>query len=465
MLTVASIFLVAGAVAYATMAAAPAASPPTSSSPIDGNDFGFIDESGQQTSRLSVSWRIDPDETGFVKSSKKIFDLTAGDQASLSMSSSNTLKQSSTSSKQFAEKSAQRYGLSGTYGAFNAAVQMSSEALTSERHQQYRETRSTLAKTRRLTLSVPHPSSRLNPDVKEFFLSEPVEKIHGQYGDFFATEMTLGGVMEVSVTATMFEGETEDQARTSLEAGYSAISVSAEASFSASTASRKQIGEKTYHYQAKTHGGHSPIWLGVTSSNQGSIQAKWAESLTESNEYPIDFKFRPLWELLEGPGMDRAKADELKTHMLDRWQSVRLIEYSAAALPDPDGFIIGLKFTATEKSSAPEGYLREDVNKGFGGKYTYVGQVSGKKSQACAGFEFVRTRHAIGYLPAHSTGDMAKGAGGDYRYLKPVFHGRRKVKEVWWTENANEGGGDKGCTGDVNAGREGRYLYFCWRTE
>jgi len=126
---------------------------------------------------------------------------------------------------------------------------------------------------------------------------------------------------------------------------------------------------------------------------------------------------------------------------------------------EKNDYIIGVESTETDESIVPDGYLGDDTNKGQKGKYVYVKPVYGPRSQACEGFEFVSCESQVTSLPNHSTGDLAKGAGGNYRYIKPVFggYGGYKVKKVWWSESKATY-----CTEDINKGRGGRYLYFCW---
>lgn len=121
--------------------------------------------------------------------------------------------------------------------------------------------------------------------------------------------------------------------------------------------------------------------------------------------------------------------------------------------------IIGLTWDSKSDGAAPPGYLSENTNKGYGGRKNYVKPVYGPESHACTGFKFVRNEKDIyNSLPAHSTGDLAKGAGGDYRYIIPVFNAGPRVKSVYWTEVEIP----SRCTGDVNKGRGGRDLFLCW---
>jgi len=112
--------------------------------------------------------------------------------------------------------------------------------------------------------------------------------------------------------------------------------------------------------------------------------------------------------------------------------------------------------------SPPAGYLPEDTNKGFGfhTKYVYVKARLQHSAWGCSGFEF---RRHWGYKQyTRGTGDLADGALGYYRYIVPVGNvtPASAVKRVWWQEGKGNNKGN--CTGDINKGRRGRYLFFCW---
>jgi len=98
--------------------------------------------------------------------------------------------------------------------------------------------------------------------------------------------------------------------------------------------------------------------------------------------------------------------------------------------------------------------LPEDINKGFEGKYVYIKPIyTTTESQGVTSFSLIIDKNSkSGY------DDLAKGTGGDYRYLIPERGSGRKIKNVFLSENVQ---GD-GHTGDINKNRGGRYLYLCW---
>ena len=64
--------------------------------------------------------------------------------------------------------------------------------------------------------------------------------------------------------------------------------------------------------------------------------------------------------------------------------------------------------------------------------------------------------------------DLAKGAGGDYRYLHSRHDGEQKITKVNLLR-LDEALGDlpagyDGRSGDINQGRGGTYLYLIWKS-
>ncbi|KAI1785754.1 hypothetical protein LXA43DRAFT_1099898 [Ganoderma leucocontextum] len=125
-----------------------------------------------------------------------------------------------------------------------------------------------------------------------------------------------------------------------------------------------------------------------------------------------------------------------------------------------------------EPSGAPAERVRElngqndDINYQFGGKYVWLVPVyTSDRGAAVAGFEI-----AIQKDGDQSLNDLAKGAGGDYRYLLPVKDATQaaKVTEVALlrldNEMADRPAGWSGNTIDINKGRGKTYLYLLWKS-
>lgn len=68
--------------------------------------------------------------------------------------------------------------------------------------------------------------------------------------------------------------------------------------------------------------------------------------------------------------------------------------------------------------------------------------------------------------------DLAKGAGGQYRFLKMLRepHSNMRIKRVGLLRSSEYIYGDRRahgwdeCTGDLNKDRKGDWLHLCWNT-
>jgi len=131
-------------------------------------------------------------------------------------------------------------------------------------------------------------------------------------------------------------------------------------------------------------------------------------------------------------------------------------------------------------ANAPEGRVREiagksdDINAGFKGKYVWLSPVYTTNSEkAATSFDvIIQGSWREGWL------DLAKDAGGDYRYLVAVHDQRdsKKITELTlfrtseWIDGQKpteriKGWGYDGTTGDINKDRGGEFLHLIWKSK
>ncbi|KAI0260945.1 hypothetical protein BC834DRAFT_898168 [Gloeopeniophorella convolvens] len=161
-----------------------------------------------------------------------------------------------------------------------------------------------------------------------------------------------------------------------------------------------------------------------------------------------------------------------------RTTSSRLTDAEAKEVPlvltlRPVNWLVGMTVIYTgSASSAPADRVRDlhggadDINKGFGGEYVWLVPIwSTDTKQALSGFDL-----AIQGMPDARFSDLAKGAGGDWRYLIPArapgagafITDVRLVRRDSWA--GSPPAGYTGQSGDINRGRKGDWLYLVWRT-
>jgi len=241
------------------------------------------------------------------------------------MNSAHAEVTSGSSSAEYGKQVSTEFGVKGSYGAFDGAAQASLESISTQRHKQYRRTSNIKFRHQHMSLDVFEPWSLLSPAAKKFLLNAPIDRLHDRLGDFYALEITLGGVFQQTTIATMFEGEESFQAEARIQASYDAIVAAADISFSKGGISTKKQGNETFESRLKALGGDTSIFLKLNGHNREDLQIEWANSFRDhENDFPVGFRLAPIWDLLDSEDMNPAKAQELKRLMTDKWSSVTM---------------------------------------------------------------------------------------------------------------------------------------------
>uniref|UniRef100_T1IMR4 Uncharacterized protein n=1 Tax=Strigamia maritima TaxID=126957 RepID=T1IMR4_STRMM len=111
--------------------------------------------------------------------------------------------------------------------------------------------------------------------------------------------------------------------------------------------------------------------------------------------------------------------------------------------------------------------LNTDINGGFGGDYVWLVPVwTTNPAEAATSIQVIIQDGNNGQYK-----DMAKGAGGSYRYVKMAHDSASNERitelKLWRTPDGGSKPSKNGWnywTGDINANRGGDYLYICWQT-
>lgn len=151
---------------------------------------------------------------------------------------------------------------------------------------------------------------------------------------------------------------------------------------------------------------------------------------------------------------------------IDRINFLRDIKVHVRNGKQVDGDFIGVR---TGTKGDVTNMAGGDINRGFGGKFIYLQPLWTKHSAAAVGDISVRTSGSFPqWAKKRGLTDLAKGAGGDFRFLD-VKHGagfESGITEITLWEKrlyAIPHGWD-GMTQDINKGRGGRFLYLVWRS-
>lgn len=287
----------------------------------------------QMTYQFSKSWRVDPDAPFLVSPAKRIFDDGPDNVSATRYPTVEKKVSESSATTSIANDVSVYLKVKANYRAFDAAAQASLEEVTSEKTKMYQYTSSTMCQSVHLASDIFDAVLRLTPSAKEFLLTASLEDITASFGEFYADEVDLGAVFQVSTATPVFESETDAKVKSQVEASGSSIFTSAAADMSVGGSSSYSDAYRSYKSTVKAVGGVPQIWLQVSDSEESrkEVQNKWAQSVTEDNQFPVKFRLVPLWNLLNHTSMDPAKAERLKSFMLNRWASTTIPTYPPSA--------------------------------------------------------------------------------------------------------------------------------------
>jgi len=240
---------------------------------------------------------------------------------------------SAESVRETATKVATESSIDGTYKAFSAAAQLSTEYMSNSSVKKFRLDRITEANVYKVTLLDPYPYQMLTAQAREFLLQESPERIVDTYGEFYARSIRLGGVFEVTNVVEMLSSDTQLDLKASVEGSYGlgwSVSATSEGSVSTSDYQRNQ----RMFSQWQVLGGEPTIWLGLSTddSNFEDVLNRWSASFSDLNLYPVWEELYPMWELLED--LDSNKAAALESYLRTKWQNADGDITDGLPLPD-----------------------------------------------------------------------------------------------------------------------------------
>lgn len=296
---------------------------------------GHIDENGTDvilgaaessgTQYLAQSWRVDSSQPYLVAPGRQLFTADDDDMFLTPFRKVDTEEYSSNSAEDFANQISMALDVSGQYGdaavgnAFTASAQMSLDRVRTSNKKQYRYDQIIKA-------TVAHMSSRhmlrhkeLRPDVKDFLLTAEPSVIHQTLGDFYATEVFVGGVFQMTVTTVERASDTKTEMNSAIKADMESVLSSASVSLSVGGSVSSEISSREMTTKVQAMGGDTTIWLALSEDNMDTVKADWAATIDDTNAFPIGFKLSPLWVLLDNADMSPLKAKELKTYMTNKW--------------------------------------------------------------------------------------------------------------------------------------------------
>jgi len=270
---------------------------------------------------LSYSFEIDGKSSTFVRRKEKIFDLRDALHKS-PYSQADGFTKSYTSSEDAGRKIAANLGVKGSYYGFSASTSMSASSDESSSFHTCRTDIAIVASKYRATargLNI-RPSKKLFPDILEFIqdTSKP-EELVDSLGEFFATQVDLGGLFRKTYIMEMEESETVQNIETELQASYGVAMVgSVEGTAGASYGTRSHNTNARTKTQWDCQGGDTTILLRADKDNFNEVKGRWAQSVKDDNLFPFGFKLKPIWKVISE--VDPQKGKEVEEYLHKKWK-------------------------------------------------------------------------------------------------------------------------------------------------
>lgn len=211
--------------------------------------------------------------------------------------------------------------IEGFYGAFVGAASMQTSSSTNTNVQTCRLDAYCKTTSWELQPSATFklkPESKLNNDAKQALLEQTPENIERLVGVFFPVYCCLGGLYRESYIMKANANDSQSSIEAEISAQFGVIlGGGAKASFGTSTGSRISESKLGVQVQWYCEGGASSHWLQITKDNAKETQAKWVASMIADNMFPVDFKMRPIRELIEP--LDEVKAKCVQDYLVNKW--------------------------------------------------------------------------------------------------------------------------------------------------
>lgn len=275
------------------------------------------------------SWRLDSAEPLLVKLGKPIFDKKEVDVAKVPLASLSSWEVYSSSYESFGQQFASQLVASGskkTVGmGFSVEASVGMDSMRTSEYQQFHANVMQIASIYKLTsLTVPGKlHQHLRPDVRDALLTMEVEDIAHSFGEFYVTEVDVGGIFKQSVAVTQFQEDSELELKLAIKASIDSLAYDASAQINTSFRAETSVGGHETMASTYVTGGKTEVWLKLHEGNLQQVREEWAGSIDDTNLVPSNVRVLPIWTLLQHEEMDPEKGNKLQAYLEGKWQSER----------------------------------------------------------------------------------------------------------------------------------------------
>jgi hypothetical protein len=280
---------------------------------------GGISVSGGAWKALRYSFRITPDGLNYVEFARPIFKSPKSAYDVLPSEHVSTDEIITEGVQDKAENVALGVDAKGNYLAFSASASINMEKMNTNKFQTVMMEKWVRAYKYKVSAKKFQLHEELTASAKQALKTWSFDKIVNDIGEFYATEMELGGEFRTTHVMDKASGESKNSLKTEFEASYGDAVVAA-----VELKSQGEMVETTTYENSKMRtlwqvwGGSATTWLQLNENIANEIQQKWADSVEDSNLYPVGVHLVPIWELLAP--LDKTRASNLKKFLQKKWK-------------------------------------------------------------------------------------------------------------------------------------------------
>jgi hypothetical protein len=266
---------------------------------------------------MSYGWAPNAQSASFLQTTQKLFNYEPGEVVANSWPQTKYSYNAQSSLTESSKQLSTDMGVSGSYFAFSASVASSVETSSNTRYKQMFAVFTCTSSMNRITSKVIDKSSRLMPEVRQYFLEKSPSEIVKKLGQFYPQSMNSGGVIRTTFQQTA--SSTEDVQDFMMKVKGEGKMFTAKVAASGKVSSESSITNTKYdtYMKVEIEGGDQSAWL----ANQGfsKTEAAWANTFTPENQFPIQVVLRPIWELITP--VSQSKGEQVKQYLLAQGKS------------------------------------------------------------------------------------------------------------------------------------------------
>jgi len=269
-------------------------------------------------SQILYAWTTDATRPYNVRPTNRLFQLCqeAIESIPTSINSVSLIKGDDLVS--WDESQSLALGIKGSYGAFRASadgkVGSSSSGTTKKQHRKHNNW---WAK-KKVHWTSTNLHKFLTQEAKDALTNGHPEDIVRNYGEFYATEVLVGGLLSVDYELEYQSSKSTFSVDANFNAEYGMSGFSIQGSASGSKKTSRMSDGTSVTEEWSSYGGDSSIWakLKTDLSNKAEIQQEWAQSLNDATMMPSKMQLSPIW-FLAG---NYDKRNEIKNFLQNKWK-------------------------------------------------------------------------------------------------------------------------------------------------